>query len=163
MSLRGLAALLGAFFALCAAGALVFALIDEVTAVRHAEWPVAIAMVRSAAVEQYHPFTREGGGTTYRVDVRAMFVARRRFVRARIASASSYRPAKMQAWVASHPLGSMIQVRYNPANPSDAEFADPPPLPRSYHPGVDLIIAAGFGVLAAVMLIASRQRKSLAL
>ena len=160
-SLRAIGALLAVFFALCAAGALVFAIIDGITAMRHERWPAVTAIVRSAEVEQYHPFTRDSPAPTYSVKVRAMFIAGHRFVRANISSASSYRPEAMRRWADAHPMGSIIHVRYNPANPSDAELATGD-LPRRYHAGVDLIIAAIFAALAAVLLFASRQRKSLA-
>jgi len=159
MSLRAIGRLLGIFLALCAAGALVFAGIDEAIAMRHSKWPVATAMVRASEVEEWKGFAKDGNVPSYRVEAKAVFLADRHIVNARISSGSVLKSRRetMDAWVDAHPIGSLIKVRYNPARPSDAELADPSPLPRSYHPADDLRLAGVFVLASIALLIVSRR------
>ena len=162
MTIRSIGALLGVFVAVCALVAVLFAGIDEMIAMRHANWTVATAMVRSSTVEEWKGFGRDSSAPTYRVEAKTVFLAQRHIVSARVSSGSvmKSRRAAMDAWVDAHPLGSLIKIRYNPAQPSEAEFADPSPLPRSYHPAADLRLAAIFGLASFTLLITSRRPSS---
>lgn len=162
MTLRGIAAILGFFLAVCAVIAIVFTGIDEAIAMRHAKWHAATAMVRSSRVEEWKGFARDSNVPTYRVEAKTVFLAERHIINARVTSGSvmKSRRAEMDAWVDAHPVGSLVKVRYNPARPDEAELADPSPLPRSYHPADDLRLAGIFGLASIALLITSRRPPS---
>lgn len=153
-----IAAILSFFCALCALFGLVIAALDFRADRIHDRWPVTTSIIKSAQIELYHPFARDGGGTTYSVKTTVEFQTEGRTVDARFSSESvrkGYGTDEMNDWVHAHPPGSPLRIRFDPADPRNAEEVAPS-LPQMRHTKQDLIIAGGFGAGCIAMWLLKR-------
>ncbi len=140
--------LLGVFFALCAAVALVFAGIDAYVKRQHEQWPPATAIVKSAVIRIEHPTVRNGGGTWYQLRAAVVVDGRPCIIR----SSSARQAGVMNSWIERHPPGSAIVVRLDPHDSTSGVPANPEDLPMKQHPKEDLILAAIGAALSATFL-----------
>jgi Protein of unknown function (DUF3592) len=165
---QGLLAFFSFFFAMGAAALAVSAVLrwrtrSDVTS----HWPMAAATVRHCAVHRDYPFRRSGGGISVWMACDVAYDVAGRSIETRVTSISKHagRDGKLftlraghfvvehpvtilEGWSRRHPRGSAIDVRYDPANPSQATFVgadavlDDDPVPGT------LAGVALFGLLA---------------
>jgi Protein of unknown function (DUF3592) len=117
---------LGLFAGLCGVFALVVTVAEAWQEHAQALWPVATARVEKCGLHQ----TSSGRRDSYYIDCRLGYMVGAEEILANVYSRSvpsptvwQYPPNQigpLQDWVDNHPQGTLIAVRYNPANPKKA-------------------------------------------
>lgn len=115
-TVAGAVGLFGLFAGLCAIFALVVTLFEWRAERAQAEWPLVSASIEQAELGAH--------ALRYRVRYDAQWQARLATVSSRNTN-DARELAAMRAWLAQHPRGGHLDVRYDPAQPEHAVFASP--------------------------------------
>jgi len=131
----GLVLLFAIFLIFCA---LVMALTGLWRAYRgytvESHWTETSARIEKCLLSVYHPFERNGGGTTYSLGCQLSFDYGLHHVEYRLHTRSDRSPAARTAirnWIRENPPGTTLAVRVNPSNPNDVAVESDLPL-RQY-------------------------------
>jgi hypothetical protein len=133
----------------------------------HSRWPTTNAIIERSAIDLEHPFSRDGGGTVWYVDVALRLQGGSDPTHTRIMSASTREQGgspEMRSWVTRHPAGSTLPVRVDPATGTHAELLDAEGLIMERHVSSDLVLtgAALFVAVASTLLSLALRRQTTA-
>jgi hypothetical protein len=123
----GILGLLGLIAGACTIFALVASIADAWREHAQQSWPEASATIQRCTVDPYRPFRSGGRSIVWHIECRIAYLADGGEIATRIRSRSSSSGsdiASMHRWVAGHPRGSSIAVRYDPDNHSIAVLTE---------------------------------------
>jgi len=128
MTLAGLTGFLALLAGLCSVLVLVVTAGEAWREARQAHWPEASATIESCSVELVYFDGPNSDDPTWWLECKIGFRAASDSIRARLYSGHRSNPAQgypdpMNQWANDHPPGSVIEIRYNPANPQQAVAA----------------------------------------
>ena len=129
LTAQGLIALLGIFAGLCAVFALIVSVSDGWREHVHESWPQVTATIERCSVDPYVPLRSASRTPVWNVRCRIGYRADANQIDTSIRSRSTASgwggdTDGMRQWVARHPSGSPIVVRYDPADPKIAVLTE---------------------------------------
>jgi len=164
----GAVAFFGVFAGLCAIFVLFATFADWRSDVVRAQWPVATASIDHGAVEAYRNSRDDAAPNRWRLRYRVRFEVDGLPYAATVATRStqsSEDAARLEAWAREHRRGGEIRIRYDPAQPAEAQFASEELPGTGSRVGGDLVLLAIAVVACAILLplgrfLAARQASS---
>jgi hypothetical protein len=129
LTARGLIGLFGVFFGLCAVLALIVSAVDGWREHARESWPEATATIEKCSVDPLIPFRSSSREPVWFIKCRIGYRVAANQIESSVRSRSTSshwggHAAQMREWVASHPTGSAIVVRYDPSDPGAAVLTE---------------------------------------
>jgi len=123
-------------------------------------WTEAPARIEKCSLNEYHPFARDGGGTTVSLHCRLGFAfgARQAEYDLRTRSDRSLQTrADIRNWIVNNPPGTTLAVRVNPSDPNDLVVETELPVRQFGTPREAWLTALAFGGAGALLFMAGRK------
>ncbi len=120
-------------------------------------WPAAEARVKKCALDIYHPFSRDGGGTTYSLRCAVTYDFRSSPYESDFSTISDRAKSTgidIDNWTLDHLPGSNLHIKINPSDPKEFFVTSPLPIRQFATASEAWITAMAFSAFAGLLIAA---------